>query len=554
MYNLGSFIYLFIYAVYVLLHYKHEVYIMGYYIHNGGSSRQKIDIEQVKTDLLAEIAEVESSDVGQSRKTLQFKRIASKIINRLYAGKRLDSEKRISLTYYRSTLRDLRLTIKKAGYRHHSLLNKRADLYNVSDSTGSKKMPTLNYLIKTYPEFKELYEQLRNCEPVVLHNAKGRLLKAIKDSDSPNKYAAYNITKNLRVEHEVCLALKLESYEKDEFNQLSANALKTKQRNLVKYSYTAILNIINDNLSSDYYTRQALALALATGRRPYELLYTARFEYIDDGNLMFYGQAKKRAGADNPPYPIKTLIPSKDVLSAFAKLRAHESIKNIHNKLNALKHYDARYKEFNRIVGSSLNEMAKRLFNDDADRSFKDSRAIYTRIALDKLWAQDVQEEMFLASLLGHESDNEQRHYKRFLVDYSDVSDTLPEPINKTDRYGKHKPLLAQSTTVPKIRKILESYTPIVESYISENNTGRMMTIIERDIDGRDVAVKINSLLNLHNRVIEFATLYPDKLITKTALSKTDGFSFSRPLLEIYLNKILPEQIAEYNRNITKDS
>ena len=67
--------------------------------------------------------------------------------------------------------------------------------------------------------------------------------------------------------------------------------------------------------------------------------------------------------------------------------------------------------------------------------------------------------------------------------------------------------------------------------------------------NGEDTEAKINSLLNLHNRVIEFATLYPDRQITKTALTKTDGFSFSRPLLETYLNA-LSEQIADYNQSL----
>ena len=523
---------------------------MSYYIHNGGSSRQKIDVEKAKSDMLNEIAEIESSDIGQSRKTLQFKRVANKVINRLYAGKRIKENDRISLTYYRSILRDLRLAIKKAGYRHHGLNNQRADLYNIADGErGNKKVPTLNYLIKLYPEYKELYESLRTCEPIVLHNAKRRVLAAIKASDSPNKVEAFNLTSFLKVEHEVCLNLKLEASDKVDFNESSANALKEKQRNLVKYTYNAVLKIINDNLNSEHYTRQAVALCLATGRRSYELLYTGRFEYIDDNTLMFYGQAKKRAGADNPPYTIKTLVNSKDVLSAFAALRAHESIKDLHAKLNILPYYDDRYKEFNRIVASSLNEMTKRLFNDDADRSFKDTRAIYTRTALDLLWERDVQEEMFLSGLLGHESDNEQRHYKRFLINYNDQSDALPTPVNKTQKHGKRKSELMQSMPISKIRKTLEAYTPIIEQYIKDNKAGKLISIKTRGENGEELDVKINSLLNLHNRVIEFATLYPDRPITKTALTKTDGFSFSRPLLETYLNA-LNEQIADYNQSL----
>ena len=518
---------------------------MSYYIHSGGVSRQKIDVKKITSEMLAEVADIEASNAGQSRKTLQFKRLAQKVINRLYAGKRIKEDERISLTYYRSILRDLRLAIKKAGYRHHGLTNPRADLYSVEN----RKVPTLNYLIKSYPEYKALYEHLRTCDPTVLHNAKIRTLKAIKDSNSKNKEDAFNLTHALRVEHEVCLSLKLSASEKVDFSQSSIEALKEKQSHLIKYPYPALFKLVDDNLDSEHYTRQAWALGIVTGRRAYELMYTARFEYINENTLLFYGQAKKRAGSDNPPYQIKTLIDSKRVLSAFAKLRSHEPIKDLHNRLKSIKNYDERYKEFNRVVASSLNEMTKRLFNNDADRAFKDTRAIYTRIALDLLWKRDVQEEMFLSGLLGHESDNEQKHYKRFLIDYNDKSTDLPEPINKLKNRGKTKAVLSQSLPLNKIRKTLESYTPIIEQHIKNNKIGKNVSVTSKDPDGKEIFVKINSLLNLHNRVIEFATLYPDRAITKTALTKTSGFSFSRPLLETYLN-VLSDQISAYNQSL----
>ena len=518
---------------------------MSYYIHDGGTTRQKIDVEKAKAEMLAEIAEIEGGADGQSRKTLQFKRLAQKVINRLYAGKRIKDDERISLTYYRAILRDLRLAIKKAGYRHHGLTNPRADLYSVEN----RKVPTLNYLIKTYPEYKELYEHLRTCDPTVLHNAKIRTLKAIKDSKSKNKEEAFNLTHALKVEHEVCLSLKLSASEKVDFKQSSSDALKEKQHNLIKYPYPALFKIVDENLESEYYTRLAFALGIVTGRRAYELMYTARFEYINENTLLFHGQAKKRAGSDNPPYQIKTLIDSRRVLSAFTKLRSHESIKELHKRLRSIASYDDRYKEFNRVVASSLNEMTKRLFNDDADRAFKDTRAIYTRVALDLLWAHDVQEEVFLAGLLGHESDNEQKHYKRFLINYNDKSTNLPEPENKTKKHGTHKTVLSQSLPLNKIRKTLESYTPIIEQYIKNNKIGKDVSVASKDHDGKEIFVKINSLLNLHNRVIEFATLSPDRAITNTALTKTSGFSFSRPLLETYLN-VLSEQISAYNQSL----
>ncbi|MFC7506669.1 protelomerase family protein [Pantoea stewartii] len=62
--------------------------------------------------------------------------------------------------------------------------------------------------------------------------------------------------------------------------------------------------------------------------------------------------------------------------------------------------------------------MGEAVFNDDR-RVYKDSRAIYARIAYetwfrhDARWA-DKDEDVFFSEILGHDDENTQLHYKQF--------------------------------------------------------------------------------------------------------------------------------------------
>ncbi|MBJ3523918.1 protelomerase, partial [Salmonella enterica subsp. enterica serovar Rissen] len=72
----------------------------------------------------------------------------------------------------------------------------------------------------------------------------------------------------------------------------------------------------------------------------------------------------------------------------------------------------------NTILAAPFNAFAKDFFGDER-RVFKDTRAIYARIAYeawfryDARW-QNVDEDVFFSEILGHDDENTQLHYKQF--------------------------------------------------------------------------------------------------------------------------------------------
>lgn len=72
----------------------------------------------------------------------------------------------------------------------------------------------------------------------------------------------------------------------------------------------------------------------------------------------------------------------------------------------------------NAVLAKAFNPWVKRFFND-GNRVYKDSRAIYARIAYETWFRHDprwesLDEDVFFAEILGHDDENTQLHYKQF--------------------------------------------------------------------------------------------------------------------------------------------
>ena len=490
------------------------------YAKAGGASRQKVDLPSIIETMLEELKSVTDSGKTQSEKTKLFKRIADKVKTALHDDGRKSDDVKLALTTYKRYMTTVRNAIKAAGYVHHSLNAKIA------------LAGTLPRAIKDFPEYADMLEALRN-EPAATMGARvNEILKTIRaDKGNKNRNAAYKAVKFLKTDHEVIYHLTMDDVQRADVEDQQQAALDTKKTNTVRMVYADVMAWIHEGFSQERsYSRRAFSLALASGRRAVEIIYTGKFQKTGDNTVMFTGQAKKRAGIDAEAFEIYTLVPADEFLSAFDSFRKMEKVAKIHADFADMPK-DKRNTAINARTAKTMNESAKATMND-SQRSFKDSRAIYARICLDTQWDKSTDEDIFVSRLMGHDDSKAQAHYKQFAIDYEV---TASEAAQDTQDYT---PKSAQLTTLPhdeaelrKVSKELAGARAALDAFISENPTR-------------------NAMLNYHNLVEEWAAANPSRQITFSALVKRDkgGIGGNRNSVKDYLS-VLEAELSVYNGN-----
>jgi Telomere resolvase len=138
----------------------------------------------------------------------------------------------------------------------------------------------------------------------------------------------------------------------------------------------------------------AIALVLATGRRPVELFHTGKFEKVSNNEALFSGQVKTRQMARRP-FVIPLLHDFDDVERAIRKVRAELNIpKNSSN--NDVNHRTAKH----------LSDRHQQIFGDDCIEVYG-LRAAYARYCVKNFYSQSKgTEEIYLSSILGHKDDD----------------------------------------------------------------------------------------------------------------------------------------------------
>ncbi|MCK5896699.1 MAG: hypothetical protein KAG20_07830 [Cocleimonas sp.] len=469
---------------------------------SGGDSRQKIILSDIVAFAKKELVEIESLSIKQSPKTKRFTRLAKSIKMKLRGDKRKFGKgkiKPIALSTYHSYLTDIRNELKALDIKHHSLA------------------PTVKRLSKLYPEYADLFADIEKEPALSVGAVKAEVMSLIQDDKmGANRTQAYSAVKMLKVDHDVVTRLVKSDVEKADRAQNEADSLRNKKQNAVTINHKTVENIIDAMIKSKAYSKRALGLAMATGRRSIEILFTGDFKATGSNTVMFSGQAKKRYGTDTEEYQIYTLIPADKFVKAFKSFRNMKVVKDIHEKAN--KEAPSKRNTFiNMRVSKTLNEATRRAF-DDSKRVYKDSRAIYTRICLDKFFANDKEwktkdEDEFLKSLLGHSDYKDQRNYKQFKIDYSE----LKEEVVSEDRLEQ------------------------IASNIS----------ILDELDEKVFKSNKRAMVALHERVKAWAVNNPEWSLSQTVMTKPKGvgkIGGSRKLIKEYLI-IAQGAIDKYNAN-----
>ncbi|WP_217990505.1 protelomerase family protein, partial [Enterobacter hormaechei] len=206
--------------------------------------------------------------------------------------------------------------------------------------------------------------------------------------------------------------------------------LREKKRSVVVIDYPkymqSIYNILNSPATLfSLNTRSgmaplAFALAAVSGRRMIEIMFQGEFSVSGKYTVNFSGQAKKRSEDKNVTRTIYTLCEAKLFVELLTELRSCSAASDFDEVIQGYGKDDTRSENgrINAILAKAFNPWVKTFFGDER-RVYKDSRAIYARIAYEMFFRVDprwknVDEDVFFMEILGHDDENTQLHYKQF--------------------------------------------------------------------------------------------------------------------------------------------
>lgn len=390
----------------------------------GGQVRQKVVLGDIIKWMIEEVERIDNDEnLSRADKTQRIGRLAKRIKNKLYEDGRKAPEDKLKPSSYRRYLTRLRNAVQAQNWRHHAIEE------------------TCRRMAKRHPEYTpELHAMAEMTDIVPLRLA----YKALKDKiKRDGNEAAYIDVKAMKIDHEIMRHLNLPSVTRDQMADQAASRLEEKALNTIDIGYNWYVTTAVEMLSSSTFSHLALGVAMATGRRAFEVLTQGRFKKVGEFELEFSGQAKQRLGVDyNSSYRIYTLVAADVVLEAIDRLRSIP-------EGSSLQGMDAT--EVNRRTAKTLNVLAKRVFNDET-RVFKDTRAIWARIMFETHFKHDARwakksAEVFWREMLGHEDLETQESYKQFKIHYEDE-----QPKAAAHKFASRLEGLKALDTHPKIK------------------------------------------------------------------------------------------------------
>lgn len=425
----------------------------------------KVKIGELINSLVSDVESIDNSDRPQGEKTKKIKAVALKFKNALFNDKRKfrgkGLEKRITANTFNAYMSRARKRFDDK--LHHSFeknihrLSEKYPLYNeellswlsLPAADIRQRMSALQAKLKLILPLSEDLSNIRIGD----NKSHNKLLKisnkykewqfAISDLTSDNwkdkRDYLYKLLQQgsalleelnqLKVNHEILYHLQLSPAERASIQQRWADVLHNKKRNVVVIDYPKYMQAIYDIINSpatlnNLNTRSgmaplAFALAALSGRRMIEIMYQGTFTVSGKYTVDFLGQAKKRT-SDDITRKIYTLCEAKTFVYLINVLRSCPAASDFDDVVKGYGDNDTRSENgrINAILAKAFNPWVKSFFKDDR-RVYKDSRAIYARIAYEMFFRVDprwknVDEDVFFMEILGHDDENTQLHYKQF--------------------------------------------------------------------------------------------------------------------------------------------
>lgn len=363
----------------------------------GGQVRQKVVLGDIIKFMIEEVEKIDHDDsLARGEKTKRIGRLAGRIKTKLFEDKRRAAEDKLKASSYRRYLTKLRGAVQAQNWRHHLIEE------------------TCRRFAKHHPAYADQALAMAEITDIVPLRLAFRDLKNRIKADGDN--AAYIEAKAMKIDHEIMRHLSLPVVTREQLADTAAEHLEEKSVNTIDIGYNWYVKTAAELLAADTFSNLALGIAMATGRRAFEVLTQGRFKKVGEFELEFSGQAKQRLGVDyGSSYRIYTLVAADVVLAAVARMRAMPACADLQDKDQT---------EVNRRTAKTLNTLAKRIF-DDQERVFKDTRAIWARIVFESHFTRDDRwkkksAEVFWREMLGHEDLDTQESYKQFKIHYGD--------------------------------------------------------------------------------------------------------------------------------------
>jgi len=425
----------------------------------------KIKVGEMINSLVQEVDAIDATDVAQGIKTKKNKAAVNRFKNALFNDKRkyrgAGLKKRVTANTYNHYLSRARerfddrlhhnfernvtrmaesypmyaselndwLTLGAADIRKRckNLIARLKEIMPLAEELSTAKLGTKGAekvvirLANKYPAWKFALSDLNSPE---WKGARDQLYKYFQQGDK-----LLNDLICLKINHEVMYALTLSQAERISIQKRWGDVLDEKKRNTVLIDYPVYMQAVTDILTAPdnrfdltYRTGMAplaFALAAVSGRRMIEIMRLGQFEAAGKYTVRFTGQAKKRS-EDDEPRIIYTLCDSSIFINRLNTLRSCPAAADFDEVIAGYGPNDTRSENgrISTLLGNSFNAWVKRFFNDDR-RVFKDSRAIYARIAYESWFRVDprwtnVDEDVFFSEILGHDDEGTQLHYKQF--------------------------------------------------------------------------------------------------------------------------------------------
>ena len=438
---------------------------------------QKVDVASINDAFLQAVEEIEQLDLPQKEKTRRFQAAATKVRNALFYDKRKFGDQRLAAIARKSShtlsqhFPDYDATLQALAHAQtadaiEDITQQLIDAASACDdvealaaftqlerryhprlaiSTYRKYITNLRNLVRDrnwrhhslptviaryqqrYPAYNALLVALLQADAHTSGLKRLHLLNAATERQDPEAFAAFS---KIKTDHEACRHLFVGHMEKAVLEQEQADALHYRKTHTIKINPAGVLALIDDLLTRPTkqaglvfdYARLAIGIALATGRRTVEVIYTGAFAWFDENTVIFTGQAKKRAGTEEDGETrliIPTLVPATLVIASMEQLRQLATMQDLQERLAQQPNERLSRDLVNKVTAMNLNLKIKKLMGDSF--TFKDTRAIYARMAYQRffnthLW-QHIDEDEFFRRLLGHQDYETIKAYRCIQLD-----------------------------------------------------------------------------------------------------------------------------------------
>lgn len=397
----------------------------------GGRGNKIVELKSVTKMTLSEMRSFRDSGKSTREINQAEKRLANKVLKELRGT---DGRKNITQfikieTFNRYVTR-VRTKIREAGFTNPAYENK---MSGIADN---------------HPEHAD---RINDILAMDYYSAKAELkgfIQEVKDTESMNlKAKRRNLSERLtkqclnEIDPKILSHLVRSEDEHKEKNSLAAERVEHNQdADLDRvYDYKEIVSLIPELLTTstagDGWQKVALGVALATGRRSYEVFYLSSFEAKAGRKIKVTGFAKKKAGDyERESVTIPCLADPKLVEETVERLRSCERIATLISLIDQFDSNDEKNEILNNSVHKQSNDCASRVLGDLISTTdgkavlkwaeggkratgvpFKLSRDLYVNCAFQEYKATGgkVKEDKFIRESLHHVDIKTANSYKK---------------------------------------------------------------------------------------------------------------------------------------------